>query len=136
MTSGSVEAGDAPLIEVRNDRGHFTFRAHWLTGDEYGASCRACVVIDHAEPLPLRIMRGLAKLRLSPAQKRVALLIACGRTRERIAKELCLTPETVKDYARRVYVRLGVHDRYQLMSAVLSVAAVGNTSRPLLAARS
>jgi DNA-binding CsgD family transcriptional regulator len=136
MTSVSVEAGEAPLIEVRNDRGLFTFRAHWLTGDEYGASCRACVIIDHAEPLPLRIMRGLAQLPLSPAQKRVALLIACGRTRERIAKELCLSQETVKDYARRVYARLGVHDRHQLMSAALSVATAGNTSRASFAARS
>jgi len=122
-TGRGAEGNDVPLIEVRNGRGLFTFRAHWLTGNAAETECRACIVLEHAEPLPLRVMRGLAQLPLSPAQKRVALLIACGRSRERIAQDLRLSHETVKDYARLIYTRLGVHDRHQLTSRVLDAAA-------------
>ncbi|MEP7243748.1 MAG: helix-turn-helix transcriptional regulator [Gammaproteobacteria bacterium] len=123
MRGRSADANDVPLVEIRNGRGLFTFRAHWLTQDEAETECRACIVVEHAEPLPLRFMRGLAQLSLSPAQKRVALLIACGRSRESIARDLRLSHETVKDYARLIYTRLGVHDRHQLAARVLDAAA-------------
>ena len=112
-----------PAIEVRNGRGLFTFRAHWLMSEEDRTGAHACILVNHAEPLPLRLMRGLAALPLSPAQKSVALLIAREHSRRAIAHELGVSDGTVKDYARLIYRRLGVHDRHQLMAKLLDAGA-------------
>jgi len=119
MSSTSGRDCAPPIIDVHNGRGQFTFRAHWLMGDESCTGAHACILVSHAEPLPLRLMRGLSRLPLSPAQKSVALLIVRDRSRKAIARELGVSDGTVKDYARLIYRRLGVHDRHQLLAKLL-----------------
>jgi DNA-binding NarL/FixJ family response regulator len=108
-----------PIVEVRNGRGLFTFRAHWLMGEEDRTHAHVCIIVNHAEPLALRLMRGLATLPLSPAQKSVALLLVRAQSRKAIAQELGVSDETVKDLVRLVYHKLGVHDRHQLLASLL-----------------
>ena len=108
-----------PIVEVRNGRGLFTFRAHWLMSEDDRTHAHVCIIVNHAEPLALRLMRGLARLPLSPAQKSVALSIARAQSRKAIAQELGVSDGTVKDLVRLVYHKLGVHDRHQLMATLL-----------------
>ena len=112
-----------PIVEVRNGRGLFTFRAHWLMGEEASTGAHVCILVSHAEPLQLRLMRGLAALPLSATQKSVALLIAREQSRKAVARELGVSEGTVKDYARLIYRKLGVHDRHQLMAKLLAAGA-------------
>jgi len=49
--------------------------------------------------------------RLSPRQREIAALIAAGRTRVDIARELGLTPGTVGVYLQQIRWRLGVRRR-------------------------
>jgi RNA polymerase sigma factor (sigma-70 family) len=66
---------------------------------------------------------------LTPRQRQVALLAAEGRTNREIARELWLSPETVKTHLRRALEHFGVHSkselRLQLSDLVASDAAVG-----------
>ena len=117
----AADSGDdagSPCLERRNCQGHFFFRAQWMQANA-DEDRGACVIIERAEPLALRLMRGLAKLPLSPGQKSLALLLAQGQSREAVAARLGIAAQTVKDYVGIVYAKLGVHDRYQLTARLL-----------------
>lgn len=53
-------------------------------------------------------------LRLSPNERRVALLVASGRNNTEVAAALCVSVHTVKSQLRTVYRKLGIHSRWQL----------------------
>lgn len=59
--------------------------------------------------------------RLTPRERRVLDLIAKGLTNKAIARELSISPATVKAHVERVLAKLGVADRTQ--AAVLAVRA-------------
>lgn len=56
---------------------------------------------------------------LSPRQREVLKLLATGRSAKEIARELVLTPGTVRSHLSAIYHRLGVHDR---IAAVLALS--------------
>jgi DNA-binding NarL/FixJ family response regulator len=56
--------------------------------------------------------------RLTPAQRRVFELICEGLTDKEIARELRISPETVKNHAARVRLTFGVHSRAALIAAL------------------
>ncbi len=58
---------------------------------------------------------------LSARELQVARLVARGRSNQQIADELMLSLETVRTYLRRMFAKLGVHDRTHL--AVLAYEA-------------
>ena len=51
---------------------------------------------------------------LSPAERRVAALVAEGRTNREVAAALFLTERTVASHLTRVYAKLGVRSRTEL----------------------
>jgi len=55
---------------------------------------------------------------LSPRERRVAHLFATGLTYKEIARELKLSPATVRTYLRKAYERLGVSNKMQLSGAL------------------
>lgn len=59
---------------------------------------------------------GLATL--SPQEQRVATLVAAGATNKEVAAELFVAPKTVENCLTRVYAKLGVRSRTQLVAAV------------------
>lgn len=58
--------------------------------------------------------RGEAFESLTPSQRRVAELVARGRTNREIADLLVLSPHTVDSHLRRIFCRLGVSTRVAL----------------------
>jgi len=52
---------------------------------------------------------------LTARERQVLALIGAGWTNSRIAAELCLTEQTVRNYASRVYAKLGVSSRAEAM---------------------
>lgn len=63
-------------------------------------------------------------LSLSPREQRTAQLYAQGRSAKEIARELGLTPATVRTYLRQAYQVLGVHNKVEL-GTVLSASQSG-----------
>lgn len=56
---------------------------------------------------------------LSDRETEVFLLLAQGRSRRFIADELFITEGTVSKHSQRIYEKLGVHSKQELLSVVL-----------------
>jgi DNA-binding CsgD family transcriptional regulator len=55
---------------------------------------------------------------LTAAERRVAELAGDGRSNREIAQELFVTPKTVENHLGRIYMKLGIHSRRELASAL------------------
>ncbi|MGD9689488.1 MAG: helix-turn-helix transcriptional regulator [Phycisphaerales bacterium] len=82
----------------------------------------------HPLPFPTEVWAGIvAKLKLAPQQTRIVELILRGMKDKQIASELEISVPTVRTYLGRVFVRLGVRDRVELiLNIVARVHAPGD----------
>lgn len=70
-----------------------------------------------------------AVLGLSPAESRVAVDLASGRTVAGIALELGCADSTVRTHVRRVYRKLGVRKQTELVRRIMSLQALTGSRR-------
>jgi DNA-binding CsgD family transcriptional regulator len=104
-----------------NGRGRFTFRAFWLERQNQQPDRLISITIEHQEPLVVKILRGLHGLPLSPVQKQVALLLAQGLANEVIGEHLHIKLSTVKEHVSKIFDKLGIYRRDELMPYLLAV---------------
>lgn len=64
---------------------------------------------------------------LTPAERRVAELVAEGRTNREVATALFLSPRTVASHLTRVYAKLGVRSRTELARRLIGDDATGSS---------
>jgi DNA-binding CsgD family transcriptional regulator len=69
--------------------------------------------------LPVRTSQAVSRLPLSPRERDVVMELLKGRTRSQIGEALFISPETVKWHTSRIYRKLGVSSRIQLLQRVL-----------------
>jgi DNA-binding CsgD family transcriptional regulator len=115
-------SASAPAYSCRNVWGGFTFRAQWLEGAGSSSGFIA-ITISHQEPLLVRLAQSIDHFRLSRRQAEVCLLIATGASIERVAERLGISKHTVVAHGRGVYAELEVHNRAELVTKLLAVAA-------------
>jgi len=119
-----------PICSHTNPSGRFVFRAYWLqppaanpgpdaTGHYPAGDALIGVTIEHQEPLRLELHRNLQGWRLSAREQEVCLALAEGLSHIAIAARLHIGPQTVVTYVRRVYEKLGVHSREELLKKLL-----------------
>lgn len=113
---------DTPSIHWchQNPWGQFLFRAYQLHPMEAGAQQLIGIAIEHQEPQPLKIMREMLSLPLSPVQRSVCLLLVQGHSQEQIASLLNIRINTLKDHVRKLYDKLGIHHRENLNELLLA----------------
>ncbi|HQD54976.1 MAG TPA: helix-turn-helix transcriptional regulator [Candidatus Competibacteraceae bacterium] len=115
-----------PSFSHTNGSGRFVFRAYWLQsptvylepetqGYSPGEDGLIGVVIEHQEPLRLQLQRKLQVWRLSPREQEVGLALAEGLSQATIAARLNVSIQTVMTYVRRLYAKLEVHNRAELL---------------------
>lgn len=63
---------------------------------------------------------GLEK-KLTEREREIASLLFMGKTYRAIAEELCVSENTVKTHAKNIYVKVGVHNRTELMNNLLDI---------------
>ncbi len=68
------------------------------------------------------IIRGTRLLGLSPRETQLVPLLAQGWSAQAVAYELSLSVGTVNTYVRRVYVKLGITSRAELVARVYQAA--------------
>ncbi len=102
--------------------GQFRFRAYWLNGHNQEVQRLIGVTIEYFQPLTLKILRAIRDLPLSPTQKQVALMLAQGVTFEQIGLRLHIKPTTVKDHVGKIYSKLNIHQRDELLPTLLAAA--------------
>lgn len=61
---------------------------------------------------------------LSPREREVLALIGRGMSNEQIARELFISPHTVKNHVSSIYRKLGVEDRAQAVLVALRLGLV------------
>lgn len=99
-------------------------RLNAITGDSLWLQRAGEAVEDFSESsVAAEIRRRAAGVdsrieRLTPAQRRVFALICDGLPDKQIARELNISPETVKNHAARVRLAFGVHSRAALIAAM------------------
>jgi DNA-binding CsgD family transcriptional regulator len=106
---------EMPALVRRNDWGEFVFRAYPLEaarGERHG---RIGVLIEHCVPIEAHLLARVNDTGLSNRQKEVALLSARGLPNAQIARQLNLTPQTVKDYFKEIYARLQINSHQELL---------------------
>ena len=114
------EEGDVepPVVEQHTPAGRFVYRAHWLDSEKTGEGALVGVIVQHQEPTSLVMVRRMHTLGLSAKQKEVSLLLAQDQSFESIASTLHISVATAKDYAQRIYRKVNVHSKDELMRAL------------------
>lgn len=83
-----------------------------------GSSCA-----PHDLPLPADVWAKVVQsLALSPQQARIVEALLRGMRDKQIAHEIGLTTPTVRTYLGRIFRRVGVKDRVELILRVFSIA--------------
>ncbi len=78
---------------------------------------------DNAEghwrsPISARCEKLAERYRLTPRETEVMILVAKGRSSERIQSELCIARGTVTAHVHHIYQKMGIHSRQQLLDIV------------------
>jgi LuxR family transcriptional regulator, maltose regulon positive regulatory protein len=68
---------------------------------------------------------------LSPRQCDILKLIAHGRSNKEIARNVGITPETVKTHVKNIFIRLSVDSRTQAVSRAYNLGLIGAQHRQL-----
>jgi DNA-binding NarL/FixJ family response regulator len=99
-----------------------------------GIACRLdirAMARNHLSPLPLpphkwdRIARSL---KLAPRQKQIAELILRNWSDKQIVAETGLGHPTIRTYIKRIFDRVGVADRHELVLLILRLSHGTDTS--------
>jgi DNA-binding CsgD family transcriptional regulator len=104
-----------PVAQHRNPWGRFVFRAHWLEPGAGSTGALVGVTVQQQQPLALVLMHNMRAAGLSEKQRQVCLLLAQAQSFDSIATQLCIGHATAKDYADRIYRKLDVHTREELL---------------------
>jgi DNA-binding CsgD family transcriptional regulator len=68
--------------------------------------------------------RAPAPGELTDTERRVAELVAAGRTNREVAEALFMSPRTVEAHLTRVYAKLGIHSRTELAATLVLAGAL------------
>jgi DNA-binding CsgD family transcriptional regulator len=81
-----------------------------------GARWLAGLAHDELKVAGGRLRRHAEPRTLSAQEERVAALVATGATNAGVARELSLSVSTIETHLERIYAKLGIHNRYQLIA--------------------
>ena len=84
--------------------------------EQTGARWLAGLAHDELKVAGGRLRRRAEPRTLSAQEERVAALVATGTTNAGAARQLHLSVSTIETHLERIYAKLGIHSRYQLIA--------------------
>ena len=120
------KAAPPPSMQHINGRGRFLFHAYWLNKCNQEPGNLIGMTIEHQEPLTLKILRLLENVPLSPTQKVVVLMLVQGFSYEKIGERLFIKLTTVKDHVGKIYTKLDIHRREELLPKLMAWGTQNN----------
>ena len=115
----SGESALAPNFVVRNIWGGFQFRLHQMSDSKVHQNQLTAVTVHRQEPLALGVFRGCRKLSLTEKQTEISLLLVNGFSYDAVATQLCISSNTVVDHVRKIYEKVGIANRSELVTTLL-----------------
>ncbi len=120
--SANGESRTPPRKQISSAYGVITLEAKWLVpADALPADiardpngCPTAVTIEPGQPPAAHAARILRESGATPAQLKVGLQFALGKTKRAIADELGIKPTTVVDLTRKLYQTLDIHNSAEL----------------------
>jgi DNA-binding CsgD family transcriptional regulator len=77
------------------------------------------ITIQHEVPLSVKLLARLEQFPLSRRQMDICLLISADHSHAEIARRMGMSTHTVITHIRRIYERLDVHSKAELMNKLL-----------------
>jgi DNA-binding NarL/FixJ family response regulator len=95
---------------------HCVFRGQiWLNSQQMN------YVLDALSEVPtLRVVNSAGRLLLTPREEQVVALVADGLTNRGVASELGLSEHTIKKYLLRIFDKVGISSRVELVLNAMS----------------
>ena len=116
-----VIAGGEMIQQVRTACGSYRICGDLLREAVFGAKAAVLVRLEFSpDPKTLSLSDLVERYRLTPAQARVAVLIADGKSDKAIARHLGISPNTARHHAEQVRLKLGVNSRTEVAHRLLS----------------
>lgn len=116
---GVEDAARASNFVVRNCWGSFEFFLHRLADAQIHSGPLTAVAVHRQEPLALNVFRGCKTLALTEKQTEIALLLVKGLSYDAVATKLYIKATTVADHVRKIYEKVGVANRSELVTTLL-----------------
>jgi DNA-binding CsgD family transcriptional regulator len=105
-----------PIVRKRNAWGEFVLRAYFLdTMDSRESSRFIGMTIERREPAPVGLLRRIEGLPISDREKQLCLLLGQGHDMGSAAREMGVTENTLVTHRRRLYGKLSVSSRMELV---------------------
>ncbi len=117
-------AYQAPKWEINNPWGSFIFQANWFQRTVNEDKGLIAVSVQYQEPALYRVMMQCHALNFTGRQTEVISELIKGLSYDAVADKLHVSAHTVKDHVKKIYEKLEIHNRGELLPALLS-AQVG-----------
>lgn len=115
---GANRASSASFV-LRNGWGSFQFRLHSLVDASITSDTLTAIALHRQDPLPLSVLRRANDLALTQKQTEICLLLIEGLSYGEMATKLHISSTTVVDHMRKLYDKLGVSSRSELVARLL-----------------
>lgn len=117
---------DAFVVQRQNGNGVYAVQCCPVNGADIwqlqGQMVGCVVLVSDPSALILPSLERLETLYgLTPAQARVARALAAGKGSKEVARELGISPSTVRSQTKDVYQKMRVHSQGDLMRAILTL---------------
>lgn len=120
----TAPVAELPALVRSNGWGEFVFRGYRLSRTD-GPSDRIGILIEQLVPFEAHLLERVNAFELTMRQKEIALLSVKGMPNAEVARQLNITPNTLKDYFKAIYARLEINSHQQLVERLSADRPVG-----------
>lgn len=121
LDRGTADAGAPAKLRVRMRNGGWLLLYGAQLEDEPGAVARTSVIVERARGLEIAPLIVQAH-ELSAREAEVVRLVLAGEPSAAIARALCISPLTVQDHLKKVFDKMNVRSRRELVARVFTEA--------------
>jgi len=117
-------AAASPILQKVTRWGCYRARAIAQSNVSAGEEATTAVIVTKHLPTPVRTLRALGRCDLSPRERQVAFQLASGIDAASAAAALDVSLVTWRTYVKRVYQRLDVRGRLDLLARIQEKVAI------------
>ena len=123
-TPDSLALSSDPILIRRTQKPHVVLRALSVDGAARNVflGARALLVFSNLLPPPAPDPILISQIfGLTPAESRLASLLAIGHSIDDVAKRLCISRETARNHLKAVFSKTGTHRQAELVSLIFQL---------------